>query len=171
MRKNETHSRSSTKEASHERIVGAAARAIRRSGYNGTGVADIMKEAGLTHGAFYTHFESREAMLAEAADRAGAESNSLAASVIAAVPSDQALQALMQVYLSKEHLAGTETGCPRGARLIKDKNARLLCDGLDDFSELALASTEAAGLCHGVDINIQSFEKFDCAICGSLVIN
>ena len=51
-------------------------------------------------------------MLAEAADRAGAEYNSLAASVIAAVPSDQALQALMQVYLSKEHLAGTETGCP-----------------------------------------------------------
>lgn len=115
MRKNAAHSRSSTKEASHERIVGAAARAIRRSGYNGTGVADIMKEAGLTHGAFYAHFESREAMLAEAADRAGAESNSLAASVIAAVPSDQALQALMQVYLSKEHLESIETGCPISA--------------------------------------------------------
>jgi TetR/AcrR family transcriptional repressor of nem operon len=115
MRKNEAHSRSSTKEASHERIVGAAARAIRRSGYNGTGVADIMKEAGLTHGAFYAHFESREAMLAEAADRAGAESNALAASVIAAVPSDQALQALMQVYLSKEPLESRETGCPISA--------------------------------------------------------
>ena len=90
MRKNDTQSRSSTKEASHERIVGAAARAIRRSGYNGTGVADIMKEAGLTHGAFYAHFASREAMLAEAADRAGAESNAAAASVIAAVPPEQA---------------------------------------------------------------------------------
>ncbi len=115
MRKKATPSRSSTKEASHERIVGAAARAIRRSGYNGTGVADIMKEAGLTHGAFYAHFESREAMLAEAADRAGAESNALAASVIAAMPSDQALQALMQVYLSKEHLESIETGCPISA--------------------------------------------------------
>lgn len=115
MRKNDAQSRSSTKEASHERIVGAAARAIRRSGYNGTGVADIMKEAGLTHGAFYAHFESREAMLAEAADRAGAESNSLAASVIAAVPSDQALQALMQAYLSKAHLESIETGCPISA--------------------------------------------------------
>ena len=51
----------------------AAARAIRRSGYGGAGVADIMKEAGLTHGGFYAHFDSREAMLAEAADRAGAE--------------------------------------------------------------------------------------------------
>src|SRR6185369_13759359 len=42
----------SRKEATHERIVEAAARAIRRSGYGGTGVADIMKEAGLTHGGF-----------------------------------------------------------------------------------------------------------------------
>lgn len=115
MRKSKAHSRSLTKEASHERIVDAAARAIRRSGYSGTGVADIMKEAGLTHGAFYAHFESRDAMLAEAADRAGAESNSLAASVVAAAPSDQALMALMQVYLSKEHLESIETGCPISA--------------------------------------------------------
>ena len=61
------------KEITHERIVEVAARAIRRSGYDGTGVADIMKEAGLTHGGFYAHFASREALLAEAADRAGAE--------------------------------------------------------------------------------------------------
>jgi len=115
MRKAPSNIRTSAKEASHERIVGAAARAIRRSGYDGTGVADIMKEAGLTHGAFYAHFASREAMLAEAADRAGAESNALAANIIAAVPPEQALQALMQVYLSKEHLASIETGCPISA--------------------------------------------------------
>jgi hypothetical protein len=42
-------------------------------GTDGTSVADIMKEAGLTHGGFYAHCASREAMLAEAADRAGAE--------------------------------------------------------------------------------------------------
>lgn len=112
MRNARTNIRAAAKEASHERIVQAAARAIRRSGYDGTGVADIMKEAGLTHGAFYAHFESREAMLAEAADRAGAESNAFAARVVAAAPPEQALQALMQAYLSKEHLAGVETGCP-----------------------------------------------------------
>lgn len=115
MRKSPANVRATAKEASHERIVQAAARAIRRSGYDGTGVADIMKEAGLTHGAFYAHFESREAMLAEAADRAGAEANALAASVIAAAPPEQALRALMQAYLSKEHLAGIETGCPISA--------------------------------------------------------
>lgn len=107
--------RTAAKDASHERIVSAAAKAIRRSGYDGTGVADIMKEAGLTHGAFYAHFASRDAMLAEAADRAGAESNALAASAIAAAPPDQSLQALMQVYLSKEHLESIETGCPVSA--------------------------------------------------------
>jgi TetR/AcrR family transcriptional repressor of nem operon len=63
----------SRKEATHERIVETAARAIRRSGYGGAGVAEIMKEAGLTHGGFYAHFDSREGMLAEAADRAGAD--------------------------------------------------------------------------------------------------
>jgi TetR/AcrR family transcriptional repressor of nem operon len=115
MRKEKINIRTAAKEASHERIVGVAARAIRRSGYNGTGVADIMKEAGLTHGAFYAHFASREAMLAEAADRAGAESNAVAAGVIASVPPEQALQALMLAYLSKEHLEGIETGCPVSA--------------------------------------------------------
>jgi len=115
MRSTRTHTRAAAKQESHERIVQAAARAIRRSGYDGTGVADIMKEAGLTHGAFYAHFESREAMLAEAADRAGAESNAFGASVIATVPPEQAFQALMQTYLSKEHLAGIETGCPVAA--------------------------------------------------------
>jgi AcrR family transcriptional regulator len=115
MRNTATNTRTAAKEASHERIVQAAARAIRRSGYDGTGVADIMKAAGLTHGAFYAHFDSREAMLAEAADRAGAESNAFAADVIAAAPPEQALQALMQAYLSKEHLAGIENGCPVSA--------------------------------------------------------
>ena len=115
MRKSSVNVRAAAKEASHERIVEAAARAIRRSGYDGTGVADIMKEAGLTHGAFYAHFASREAMLAEAADRAGAESNAIAARVVASAPPEQALQALVQVYLSKEHLASIETGCPISA--------------------------------------------------------
>jgi TetR/AcrR family transcriptional regulator, transcriptional repressor for nem operon len=102
---------SSRKETSHERIVDAAARAIRRSGYGGTGVADIMKEAGLTHGGFYAHFDSREAMLAEAADRAGAESVATMARIASTVPAPKALQKMLKAYLSKEHVDGMETGC------------------------------------------------------------
>jgi TetR/AcrR family transcriptional repressor of nem operon len=99
------------KEATHERIVEAAARAIRRSGYGGTSVADIMKDAGLTHGGFYAHFSSREAMLAEAADRAAAESVETAARIAASAPPDRALRAWAQAYLSKEHVDSVETGC------------------------------------------------------------
>jgi len=109
------NARSAAKEASHERIVSVAARAIRRSGYGGTGVADIMKEAGLTHGAFYAHFESREAMLAEAATQACSESAALVASGVAAAPPDQALGALIRGYLSREHLEQAEMGCPLAA--------------------------------------------------------
>lgn len=102
---------SNRKEITHTRIVETAARAIRRSGYDGTGVADIMKEAGLTHGGFYAHFSSRDAMLAEAADRAGEDTIAIAKKVLAETPEDQALQALMHVYLSNEHMANIETGC------------------------------------------------------------
>src|SRR2546428_2650146 len=102
---------SRSKEATHDRIVEAAARAIRRSGYNGTGVADIMKDAGLTHGGFYAHFPSREAMLAEAADRAGSESVANMQRIAADSPPHRALQAMMQAYLSKEHLEEIERGC------------------------------------------------------------
>lgn len=100
-----------SKEATHYRIVDAAARAIRRSGYNGTGVADIMKDAGLTHGGFYAHFPSREAMLAEAADRAGGESVAMMQQLATTLPPDQVLPAMMEAYLSKEHLETIETGC------------------------------------------------------------
>jgi TetR/AcrR family transcriptional regulator, transcriptional repressor for nem operon len=104
-----------SKEATHERIVETAARAIRRSGYDGTSVADIMKEAGLTHGGFYAHFSSREAMLAEAADRAGAEAVATSARVAANAPSEQALHWLLSAYLSEEHVKNTEIGCPVAA--------------------------------------------------------
>ncbi|MFT0737402.1 TetR/AcrR family transcriptional regulator [Ralstonia wenshanensis] len=105
----------SPKEITHERIVGAAARAIRRSGYNGTSVSDIMKDAGLTHGGFYAHFASREAMLAEAADRAGAEGVALMEQIAANAPPQEVLRAMAEAYLSKEHVEGVETGCGTAA--------------------------------------------------------
>src|SRR5437763_15152668 len=100
------------KQATHERIVEVAARAIRRSGYAGVTVADIMREAGLTHGGFYAHFASREAMLAEAADRAGAESVALAMSIAAPARPGTALQAMMAAYRSSGYGDVIESGCP-----------------------------------------------------------
>jgi TetR/AcrR family transcriptional repressor of nem operon len=111
MRKTTANARAAAKDATHERIVSVAARAIRRSGYDGTGVADIMKEAGLTHGAFYSHFASREAMLAEAAGKACAESAAGAAEVAAGAPPGMALKTMLAAYLSREHVEQLEAGC------------------------------------------------------------
>ena len=105
----------SRKDVSHERIVEVAARAIRRSGYRGTGVADLMKEAGLTHGGFYAHFASRDALLAEAADRSGTEGLAKMERIAASVKPQQALATLLQAYLSKEHVQEVETGCTLAA--------------------------------------------------------
>jgi TetR/AcrR family transcriptional regulator, transcriptional repressor for nem operon len=100
----------SKKEETRERILRAAARAIRKHGYEGVGVADVMKEAGLTHGGFYAHFESRDALLAAAADQAGAESIENLTRGIAAAKPGQELLALIDAYLSDRHVAAAEQG-------------------------------------------------------------
>lgn len=111
------NSRPGRKELTHERILDTAARAIRRAGFHGVGVADIMKEAGLTHGGFYAHFPSRNALLAEALDRAGQEG---AASLTKGLVSRQGrgaspFRALVESYLSERHLGSAENGCPVAA--------------------------------------------------------
>jgi TetR/AcrR family transcriptional regulator, transcriptional repressor for nem operon len=115
MRSARPNAKAAAKEASHERILAVAARAIRQTGYDGTGVADIMKQAGLTHGGFYAHFASRDAMLAEAIDRASAESVANTAAVVAEAPPAQALAAMLRAYLSKAHIDHPEVGCPVAA--------------------------------------------------------
>jgi len=112
-----TSAKSSKREQSHHRIVEAASRAVRRHGYAGVGVAEVMKEAGLTHGGFYAHFDSREALLVEAIEHAGAISSALLDERIAARTREtgNALQALIELYLSDEHLAHAEHGCVVGA--------------------------------------------------------
>lgn len=98
------------KEESHERIVRAAARAIRKHGYEGVGVAEVMKEAGLTHGGFYAHFASRDALLAEAADQAGAESLESMSRELAAAKPGEGVAAFIDSYLSDRHLHAAEQG-------------------------------------------------------------
>jgi TetR/AcrR family transcriptional repressor of nem operon len=102
------------KQLTHRRIVETAARSLRRGGFAGVGVADVMAEAGLTHGGFYAHFASRDALLAEAIAQAGEDS---AASLTQRVDKLRArgaspLRALIEGYLSESHLVGSERGCP-----------------------------------------------------------
>src|SRR3954451_1236115 len=101
----------SKKEQTRERILRAAARAIRKHGYEGVGVADVMKEVGLTHGGFYAHFKSRDALLTAAAEQEGLESNEQLSRVIAAAKPGQELMAIVDLYLSDGHVAAPELGC------------------------------------------------------------
>ena len=153
------HTPPSRKDISHERIVAVAARAIRRGGFQGVGVADIMKEAGLTHGGFYAHFRNRDALLAEALERAGQET---AAQLRDGVAKRQArgrspLRALVEAYLSDRHLGEIETGCalaalvsemPRQAAEVREAAAQrvrgLLCGVRNALPEDAPAESAAA---------------------------
>jgi TetR/AcrR family transcriptional regulator, transcriptional repressor for nem operon len=105
------------KALTHDRILDTAARAIRRAGCGGVGVADIMKEAGLTHGGFYAHFPSRDALLVEALDRAGRDSVERIEARVARRTSKELspLSALVRAYLSDEHAGNAEHGCPVAA--------------------------------------------------------
>ena len=110
-------SSSHRKQLSHDRIVGVAAHAIRRAGYHGVGVADIMKEAGLTHGGFYAHFPSKDALLAEAVSRAGLDAYEQLSARMAQhrARGDSAFSALVKAYLGLAHAKEADSGCPIAA--------------------------------------------------------
>src|ERR1700712_3709336 len=105
------------KQETHARIVKKASVRLREKGAHGIGVADVMKEAGLTHGGFYAHFDSREALLVEALERAGRDSGEAVTRAVAGRPAKRvsAFRAFVEAYLADEHLASLETGCPVAA--------------------------------------------------------
>lgn len=143
------------KAITHERILDTAARVIRRAGFNGVGVADIMNEAGLTHGGFYAHFPSRDALMAEALVHAGRQSAERIAKGNATREARGAspFRALVEGYLSERHLSGTENGCavaalasemPRQSPEVRAAAAQRV-RGLIELVERALpATTQAA---------------------------
>jgi len=111
-----TSTPSTKKERTRERIVQVAARALRRLGFDGVGVAEVMQEAGLTHGGFYAHFPSREALLVEALDAAAAESlAALEGSARGIEGKGGRLGAFIDSYLSDEHAEHPEAGCTLAA--------------------------------------------------------
>ena len=97
------------KQRNHERIVEVAARRIREAGTDRPGVAEIMSEAGLTHGGFYKHFDSRQELIAQAAQRTYEESEAAAAQVLA--DAEDPLPAFVDWYLSQTHRDDPGSGC------------------------------------------------------------
>lgn len=100
------------KARARERILAAAARAIRAEGPERIGVASVMKEAGLTHGGFYAHFASKEDLVAEAVAAMFEGPYSRFASETEGRAPAGALSAYVDFYLSPAHRDAPERGCP-----------------------------------------------------------
>ena len=93
-----------------ERIVEVAAQLFRERGFEGIGVADLMKQAGLTHGGFYGHFSSKDDLIAEASARALTRSLALLSN-LPERPSGDPLSAIAGAYLTNKHRDDPGTGC------------------------------------------------------------
>src|SRR3954469_9665401 len=102
------------KQVTRQRIVEAAGRRFKQDGIDGAGVAAVMSDAGLTNGAFYAHFTSKEDLVAHVlADQLRAQRQSLDSE-----PSDRAgLEAFIRAYLSPQHRDQSADGCPSAALL------------------------------------------------------
>ena len=99
-------------EAGHKRIVDGASRLLRERGLRGTSVADAMKEANLTHGGFYRHFNSKDDLVIEALRRAFDDfTTPLEVRQALESPAEVAAE-FRRLYLSDNHLQNPGQGCP-----------------------------------------------------------
>ena len=102
------------KQATRQRIIEAAGRRFKEDGIDGAGVAGVMSDAGLTNGAFYAHFASKEDLVANVlADQLRAQRQS----VDAQSPDRAGLEAFIRSYLSPQHRDQCADGCPSAALL------------------------------------------------------
>jgi TetR/AcrR family transcriptional repressor of nem operon len=95
----------------HARIVKKASVRLREKGAHGIGVADLMKEAGLTHGGFYAHFDSREALLIEAFAYAMDRGRESWRKLAEQVPPNKRLATIVDAYLAPIHRDDPGHGC------------------------------------------------------------
>jgi AcrR family transcriptional regulator len=102
------------KQATRQRIIETAGRRLKRDGIDGSGIATLMKDAGLTNGAFYAHFESKEDLVATAVCEQLRGQREWLTSF---EPGRAGIEAMVRTYLSPEHRDNPEDGCPSAALL------------------------------------------------------
>ncbi len=103
------------KQETRQRIVATAGRRLKRDGIDGSGVATLMKDADLTNGAFYAHFDSKDDLVAEAITD---QLHALHANIVElAEPGPAGLEQVVRWYLSAHHRDNPGDGCPNAALL------------------------------------------------------
>ena len=128
------------KQETHDRIVRKASTRLREKGAHGIGVADLMKEAGLTHGGFYAHFDSREALVIEAFGYAMDRSMEHWRQITDEVSPDKRLALVAEAYLSTLHRDNPGHGCSipaLGAEIAREspKARKAFAGKLDEMIE------------------------------------
>src|ERR1043165_8483513 len=128
------------KAATRRRIIDVAGRRLKRDGIDGSGVAMLMADAGLTNGAFYAHFESKEDLVANAVVEQLREQGE---SFSAQPPGRAGLEQIVRAYLSVQHRDNPQAGCASAALLdeigrstnaIKRAYTEGLLDVIDDIA-------------------------------------
>jgi TetR/AcrR family transcriptional repressor of nem operon len=99
------------KAQNHENILSVAARSFREHGGDSSGIGTVMKKVGLTKGGFYRHFKSKDDLFVEAVARAFDEMGRSMLEVARSAHEGQALQAIIEHYLSGRHASSPGTGC------------------------------------------------------------
>ncbi|CCE06644.1 putative transcriptional regulator, TetR family [Bradyrhizobium sp. STM 3843] len=129
------------KAETHDRIVRKASVRLREKGAHGVGVADLMKEAGLTHGGFYAHFDSRESLVIEAFNYALDRSMARWQKDLPEVAPEKRVAAIVDRYLSPQHRDDAGHGCAvpaLGAEIAREgpKARKAFAAKLDKMVEL-----------------------------------
>jgi TetR/AcrR family transcriptional repressor of nem operon len=131
------------KDETHAKLVKIAGRALRENGPEGVAVADVMKEAGLTHGGFYAHFKSKDALLVEALESVFASSKRKFLRAVEGLPPRHALATYIDFYVSPRHRDDRGNGCPitalnsdlprqsKAVRAAFDGGVKSLVEGLE----------------------------------------
>jgi TetR/AcrR family transcriptional regulator, transcriptional repressor for nem operon len=102
------------KEATRQRIIETAGRRFKTDGFDGSGVATLMADAGLTNGAFYAHFESKDDLVATVV---GEQLTRQAETMKALAPGRDGLAQFIREYLTAKHRDNPGLGCPSAALL------------------------------------------------------
>ena len=129
------------KQETHDRIVRKASVRLREKGAHGIGVADLMKEAGLTHGGFYAHFDSREALVIESFAHAMDRSMEHWRKITGEVAPEKRLALVAESYLSALHRDNPGHGCSipaLGADIAREspKTRKAFAGKLDEMIEM-----------------------------------
>jgi len=134
------------KAKTHSSILQNAAVQLRAKGIHGIGVAGLMKEAGLTHGGFYAHFKSKDALVAEACARAFEETMDLLRVAAKSPPGRTRRAAFVNAYLTPRHRDNAGHGCviaALGTEIAREgpEARRAFTDKMEQIIETVVATT------------------------------